>query len=249
MVVGEQTLYAAVAVVALIATTVAVVRVRKFEGSTYRHMLIAPVALGLLTLGYTGMALDMFVTTTPEGEPVYFTRFGLYTLTYAFLMAYIAMVGGGRFRDRMIPAGAALGFTYGTVIVQLSEPPLDTVGSLIVITSLIAVIWVFFGPLTSAAAAVTGKRRLLFAKLRNLAVLVFLSYMLLALITRQALGLLDGFTGVFVVAYVDLLAHIGIAGLILYSQEAIEELTAENPSPFETFTDREAGPSEKVSDS
>lgn len=235
MVVQEQTLYAVVAVVALLATIVALALGRRFEGKARRHAAPMVVALGLLAVGYAIMALDLLVLFTSEGEPVYLSRFAVYTLTYTFIMSYVGLVAGAGLRFRLLPGIATLGFTYGTLVVQLAPPPLDSLGSLVVLVSLTAVLWAFFGPLTRAAQQVSGNRRLLFAKLRNLGTLVFIAYMLLALMTRQALGLFDAFVGVFVAAYVDLLAHVGLVGLILYSRETIAELAVEYDSPFATF--------------
>lgn len=235
MVVQEQTLYVVATGVALVATLVAVALSRRFEEKARRHAIPIVVALGLLTVGYAIMALDLLVVFTSDGEPVYLSRFGLYTFTYTFIMSYVGLVAGAKLRYRLIPGLATLGFVYGTVVVQLAPAPLDSVGSLVVLVSLAVVLWVFFGPLTRAAQQTSGNRRLLFAKLRNLGTLIFVAYMLLALMTRQALGLFDAFVGVFVAAYVDLLAHIGLAGLILYSRETIEELASEYGSPFATF--------------
>lgn len=236
MVVGEHSLYATVAVIALVGTIGALVYVRQFEGQTRRHMLLGPIALGLLTIGYAGMAADAFALTTPEGDPVYLTRFGVYSLTYVVLMSYAALIAGAAWRYRLIPAIAVLGFTWGTVTVQLAEPPIDALGTLIVLASLVAVLWSFFGPITRAAQDVAGERRLLFMKLRNLAALIFTSYLLLALTTRQALGFLDAFTGVFTVAYVDLIAHLGFVGLILYSKAAVALVATQWSTPVSTLT-------------
>jgi len=196
-----------------------------------------PVALGILTLGYAGMALDAFVFLSTENEPVYFSRYGTYLLTYSFLMGYIGLVAGARFRYRIVPTLAVVGFTLGTIVTQMTPPPLESVGSLIVLVSLVAVFAAFFGPLPRAAADVSRERRLLFSKLRTFATLVFVMYLVAALINRSGVVvLLDAFTGVVTVAYIDLIAHVGLAGIIVYSQAAVDGLAAEVPSPLAVFT-------------
>jgi bacteriorhodopsin len=242
MVVQEQTLYAIVTAIALVATVVATILLRRHEQNARRHIAVMVVSLGLLTAGYGVMALDLFVLLTPDGEPVYLSRFALYTVTYTFIMSYVGLIAGASLRYRLVPAIATLGFTYGTLIVQMAPEPFDSLGTLIVLVSLVTVLWAFYGPLTRAARSVSGNRRLLFAKLRNLGALIFLSYLLLALMTRQALGLFDAFVGVFLAAYVDLLAHLGLVGLIVYSRETIDELSTEYSSPLATFTAREEKP-------
>jgi bacteriorhodopsin len=236
MVVQEQTLYAGGAAIIFAATVVSSLLVTKFEGDIRKHMLAMPVVLGVLTLGYVGMALEVFVATSPEGEPVYFTRYASYIITYTYLMAYIGLLAGARRRYRLVPAVSVIGFSLGTPITQLTSPPVDSVGSLIVIASLVLVFWAFFGPLARAAASESGDRRLLFVKIRNLSSLLFIMYLLVALTNRAALGLLDAFVGIFTIAYVDLIGHIVFAGLIIFSGSAIEMLVSEYPSPLATFT-------------
>jgi sensory rhodopsin len=237
MVVQEQTLYAGGAVVNLVAALVLALLVRRFDGHARRHVVFLPVALGILTFGYIGMSLELFVETSLDGEPVYFTRYATYLLTYTFLMTYIGLVSGARFRYRMVPALAVVGFTVGTVVTQLAPPPLDSVGSLVVITSLIAVFWVFFRTFPKTAATVSRERRLLFAKLRNFAALIFIMYLLVSLTNRAGVvELLDAFVGVVTIMYVDIIAHVGLAGIIIYSQTAVTTLAAEYPSPLEMFT-------------
>lgn len=247
MIVQEQTLYAIATAIALVATVVAAISAWRYNSRSRQHVAAIVLSLGLLTAGYGLMALDVLVISTADGEPVYLSRFGLYTVTYTLLMSYVGLIAGASLRYRLIPAVATLGFVYGTVVVQLAPAPFDSLGSLTVLASLAIVMWAFFGPLTRAARSVSGNRRLLFIKLRNLGALVFLSYLLLALMTRQALGLFDAFVGVFVAAYVDLLAHLGLTGLIIYSREAVEELADEHRSPLATFTSRSGATGESES--
>lgn len=237
MVLQEQSLYAGGAVVNLVAALVLALLVRRFDGHARRHVAFLPVALGVLTLGYIGMSLELFVETSLDGEPVYFTRYGTYLITYTFLMTYIGHVAGARFRYRLVPAVAVVGFTLGTIVTQLAPPPLDSVGSLVVIGSLIAVFWAFFRPFPRAAADVSRERRLLFAKLRNFAALIFIMYLLVSLTNRAGVvELLDAFVGVVTIMYVDIIAHVGLAGIIIYSRTAVEMLAAECPSLLSMFT-------------
>jgi bacteriorhodopsin len=237
MVVQEQTLYAGGAVVNLVAALVLALLVRRFDGNGHRHAVFLPVALGILTLGYAGMSLELFVETSLDGEPVYFTRYGTYLATYTFLMTYIGLVAGAGLRYRLIPAVSVVGFTLGTIVTQLAPPPLDSVGSLALIASLVAVFWVFFGPLPRAAADVSRERRLLFAKLRNFAALIFIMYLLVSLTNRAGVvELLDAFVGVVTIMYVDIIAHVGLAGIIIYSRTAVGMVAAECPSPLSMFT-------------
>lgn len=237
MIVQEQTLYAGGALLNLVAALILAVLVRRFDGNERRHVIYLPITLVLLTIGYAGMALELFVETTAEGNPVYFTRYGTYVLTYTFLMSYIGLVAGASRRYRLIPAVSVVGFSGATAVAQLTDPPVSVVGVLVLFASLIAVFWAFFGPLARAAADVSRERRLLFTKLRNFAALIFIMYLLVSLTNRATLGLLDAFAGIFTIAYVDIVAHMGLAGIIIFSQTAVETLASEHPSPLAIFTD------------
>jgi sensory rhodopsin len=237
MVVEEQTLYASAATITLVAAVVALLLVTRFEGDVRKHMLTMPGILGILTLGYVGMALDVFSLTSPDGAPVYLTRYGAYLITYTFTMSYLGLVSGAPRRYRVVPAVSVVGFSLGAIMTQLGTPPVDSLGTLLVVSSLAVVFWVFFRPFTRELTSVSGDRRLLFSKMRNLATLTFVMYLLAAMTNRTALGLLDGFTGVITVAYVDLTAHIVFAGLIISSEGAIRTLVTDHSSPLATFTE------------
>jgi bacteriorhodopsin len=237
MVVQEQTLYTVGAAIIFTATVALALFVARVDGKRRKHIAPMPAILGILTLGYVGMALapDPLVATSPDGKPVYFARFGTYLITYSYLMSYLGLIAGAKFRYRIMPAIAVVGFTGGTMVGQLASPPLNSLGSLIVIFSLIFVFWSFFRPLTRAAKSTTGARRLLFFKLRNLSSLIFIMYFLVAITNRANLGLLDAFVGVFTTAYVDLIGHIVFAGLVVYSAAGIEIVAGEYSSPLDTF--------------
>jgi bacteriorhodopsin len=240
MVVAEQTLYAASAVLLFLGTLGMTALVRRFDGAAARHVRALPVVLAILGLGYVGMALDLFVVFSPEGEPVYMTRTAAYMFTYTFLMGYVGLVSGAKRRYRLIPAAGVVGFNAATPVIQLLGPPVSLIGAILIFLSLIAVYWAFFGPLTRAAKDIPRNRRLLFLKLRNLAALIFIMYMLVSFTSRQALGLLDAFTGVFTVTYVDLVGHFGLAGLIIFSTVGVEMVANDHSSPFEMLSAPEA---------
>lgn len=232
MVVQEHTLYAVSAGIGLLATVVFLLRGRKYEGATGRYMLLAPFVTGALTVGYLIMALDMLVTFNPDGEPVYFSRYLMYTLTYPYLIYYLGVVSNASYRYRVIGAVGVLGFTYGTLVAQWMPEPVSSIAGLLSILIVALLVWMLFRPYTTPASSVSGDRRLMFSKIRNLFVLLFISYLLLAFMSRQALGFYDAFVGVFISSYIDLLGHIGAAGLILYSRNAVAEIAREEPSPL-----------------
>lgn len=237
MIIEEQTLYVGAAGLVFVTAAAMAIVAARFEKPARRHVAVVPTVLAVLGVGYLGMAAQLFVGTSPTGEPVYFTRFGAYLITYTVLMGYIGLVAGATRRYRLLPVAVVIGFTIGAAGAQLTEPPLESAGQLLVVASLAVGFWAFFGPLSRAAASVSGSRRLLFSKLRNLAALALIMYLLVSVTNRAALGLLDAFVGIFTITYVDLVGHIGLAGLLVYSREAIASLSEQYSSPLSLFRD------------
>ncbi|WP_424017596.1 bacteriorhodopsin [Halorientalis pallida] len=232
----EQTLYTAVAIVALLLTVVLAAWVRRFEGTTRRHMLLAPAAMASLTVSYVGMATGILLFHGPEGAPVYVTRFLDYGIIYAFIAAYTGQMANA---DRRVILSGVLGlwaFSFGAMIRHLAPPPFGSIASLLVLSGFAYSLWLLLRPYTRAAASVSDDRRLLFGKLRNVQLIMLITYLLVALTTRQALGLLGAFTGIYVSAYLDLFSHVALVGLIVRSEPAIRSLTETHPSPLSFLT-------------
>jgi bacteriorhodopsin len=183
------------------------------------------------------MAFDLFVGTSPGGESVYFLRFFAYSVTYTLFMGYIGLAAGASRRYRLLPVVSVLLFSAASAVAQLSGPPVESVATLVVFGSFIAVIWGFFWPLSREAQSVSAERRLLFGKLRNVATLAFIMYLGVALTNRATLGLLDLFVGVFTIAYVDVIIHLGFVGLLVYSGDALNSLATEYDSPLSIFSE------------
>ncbi len=236
MIIEERTLYTAVAIVALVLTVALGARARQFEGAMRRHMLIPPVVTALLTVSYVGMATGTLLLYGPGGAPVYVTRFLDYGVGYAFVAAYTGQFADA---DRRLILSGILGlwaFSFGAMARHLASPPLDSLASVLVLGGFVYSLWLLLRPYTRAAASVSDDRRLLFGKLRNVQVIMLFTYLLVALTTRQALGLLGAFTGIYVSAYLDLFSHVALAGLLLRSKPAIRSTVETHPSPLSFLT-------------
>jgi len=239
MLVEEHILYAIAAVTAFAATVVYFLFARRFEGATRRHLYVAPMATGILGVGYTGMAADTLVLFNPDGEPVYLTRYVYYCLAYPYLMFYLGIVADVPYRDRVLGAVGVTVFALGTMFTQWLHDPWSSLFALVTLASVGLLLWLLLRRLPASAGEVSNERKLMFSKVQYLFVFLFLGYLILSLFARQALGLFDAFVGIFVSAYIDLIGHIGLAGLLLYSHRAVEEIAANRPSPFGLLFDRE----------
>lgn len=242
MIVPEDQFYLLVSAVALVGTVLLAGMGRQYSGHVRQYMLVAPYVAGMLVIGYFAMANQALLWQSPNGEPVPASRFIMYLFSYTVVITSIAVLADASSRLAIAGALGVSGFTLGTLLNWLAPVPFDSVGKLVVITSLAATLYLLFRPYTQSAASVSGARRLLFGKLRNLMALLMLMYFLVGLTSRQGLGLLDTFTGIYAGAYIDLLGHLGFGGIILRSPTAIEELAAAHPTALAYFRDDGAEP-------
>jgi sensory rhodopsin len=237
MIVPESTFYLLVSTVALVATVGFVARLRQFSGTTRQYLLLAPFVSGMLMVGYFAMANQLLVLHSPGGEPVPVSRFTMYLFTYPLVVASVGVLADASRRLTVAGMIALVGFVSGTLVNWLAPVPFDSGGKLMVLASIASALYLLFVPYTRSAQSVTGARRLLFGKLRNLMALLMLMYLVVGLTSRQGLGLLGTFTGVYVGGYLDLLGHIGFGGILLRAPTAVRELAAEHPTPLDYFRD------------
>lgn len=235
MLIGELTFYGLVGTAALLAFVASLLATRQYTGATRRYVLAAPYVTGLLTLGYFGMSGEVLTLTAANGRPVPLSRFIVYMLSYSVVVAYIGMLADADRRTILIGSGLIVGFSGATLINWLFPPPLGSLGKLLTLACIVGALWVLFRPFTQAAEGVSGARTLAFGKLRNLMTLLILGYLVVGLTSRQGIGLLDAFTGVYLGGYLDLMGHIGFAAILLRSDDAIEDLLAERESPLAYF--------------
>lgn len=88
--------------------------------------------------------------------------------------------------------------------------------------------YLLFRPMTRITDDVSGERRLAYKKLRNLGVLIWMVIPVLGLLSAKQLGILDPFTWLVLVSYMDLTLNVGF-GLILYrSPDALDQVAGEN---------------------
>jgi bacteriorhodopsin len=249
MLIAEHTFYLLVTAVAAVTTVpLALVAARAQVRS---WALLAPAVTGLIALGYLGMGTQALTVPDPAGEPVTVSRFVTYLFTYTSVVATIGILADVGRRGTALGVLGLVGYTGGVLVNWILPAPLNSAGQLAVLGSTVFVLYLLFRPYSRSVQSVSGARQLLFGKLRNLMALLLLMYLIVGLTSRQGLGLLDAFTGVYIGGYLDLLGHVGYAGLLLRGGTAIEELAAQYPSPVAylkgdttTRPDPEAAPSD-----
>lgn len=246
MVIEELEFYGLIGIVAAVAAVVCMVMVRRFSGQTRKTMLLTVYVTGALALGYVGMSQELLRFIGATGRPVPVSRFLTYLFTYIPIMGTIGLLADAKRRDILLGCVFVTVYTVSAVANWMLAPPLNTVGKLFFLCGLLGMLWVIFRPYTAAAATVSGERRLAFGKLRNLIALTMVMYLLVGLTSRQSLGLLGSFTGVYLGAYIDLIGHVGFAGILLRSGTAVDHLVPDGSSALSVARGKLGGPTESA---
>ena len=232
MIVGELSFYVLIGAIATVATIVYALWARQYSGPARKLVLVAPYVTGMLAIGYFGMSAEILRLHSPGGRPVPATRFIVYMFSYSFVIGYVGLLANAERRYILSGMGLLTLFAIAGLINWLTAPPIEIVGKLLFLSSLLGQLYLLFGPYTRASRDVSGSRQLAFGKLRNLMALLLLMYLLVGLTSRQGLGLLGTFTGVYMGAYMDVLGHLGFAGILLRSDTAVEHLANDRSSLF-----------------
>lgn len=237
--------------VTAVATLVFLGWVAKKPAETRRYYLPAPIVCGTLSLAYFGMSVELLRVTTPGGQPLPMTRYIDYFVATVIMIAVAGKVAGASRRQ----LAALVALTVGWIGLSLGRYFLTGTAALAVnlgtVVVLGALLYVMIWPVTKQSGRTSGERVLLYGKVRNLMILLWVAYLLIGIISRQGIGLLDAFGGIFVGAYLDIATRIGFGLLILRADDAVAHLADEaesdggdDGSGEVTFTESATGDSE-----
>ncbi|MDS0476380.1 bacteriorhodopsin [Natrinema sp. 1APR25-10V2] len=209
----------------LVAATVGfLVWVSRMPTGKRRYYLPVPIICGTLALGYFGMSAELLTATAANGQPMPMSRYVDYFITTPVMIAIAGLVAGASRRQQVAMFVFGLGWIGATVVGYFLEPPLDSVSTLVTLASLVVLIYLMVGPVTKRSGKQGGERVLLYGKLRNLLILIWVFYLVLGIASRQNLGLLDAFSGVFLGVYIDVLTRVGFGVLVLRATDATDQV-------------------------
>lgn len=210
---------------ALAAATVGfLVWVSRLPAGKRRYYLPVPIVCGTLALSYFGMSIELLRVTTVSGQPVAMSRYVDYIITTPIMVTIAGLVAGATRRQLAAMSVLSLGWVGATAAGYFLEPPLDSASSLVTIACLIALVAMMAWPVTKRSGEQSGERVLLYGKLRNLLILLWVLYLVFGFASRQNLGLLDAFTGIFFGSYMDILTRIGFGMLVLRATDATDQV-------------------------
>ena len=222
--IAEAMLYRATAVLLGVAAVGFLVWTLRAPASRRRFGFVAVALSAVVAVSYLGMSLGVLRFESLAGEAVPVTRFVGYLASVTGLLWVLTQIsGGGRTLFALLEI-TFLGFIAGTLGSWFLAEPFSIVASVSTLLTFGIVAYLLLVPGTRAVVETTGDRILLYGKLRNLLLLAWAGYLVVAIISRQNLGLLDGFVGVFIGTYIDVLLYIGFGVILLRHGTAIDQV-------------------------
>ncbi|WP_254762586.1 bacteriorhodopsin [Natrinema marinum] len=220
----ELQLYRFAFYVQVAATLGFLVWVSRMPTGKRRYYLSIPLICGTLALGYFGMSAELLTATAANGQPIPMSRYIDYVIATPVMIIIAGLVAGASTRQQVAMVVFGLGWVGVTAVGYFLESPLDSVATLSALVSLVVLIYLMVWPVTRRSGKQSGERVLLYGKLRNLLLLLWVLYLVLGIASRQNLGLLDAFSGVFLAVYLDVLTRVGFGVLVLRATDATEQV-------------------------
>ena len=185
---------------------------------------LAVVAACLTMAVANALMANEILTTYTDGAAYPHARFLGYYIAFGAICWLLGTVAGaGRKLTAVLTLAIYAQLTSVLASWNLADPA-ASVASVLVLVSVVAAVAVLLGPINRATAAVSGERRLLYGKLRNLAITVWTILPIVGVMSEQNLAILTSFAGIFLGTYLDLLLLVGVGTLLLRSPAALDQL-------------------------
>ena len=250
----ELELYRMTAAILAVVTLGTVVTTARVPARHRQYGLIGVVIAVSMTTAYALMSMEVLTIQNLEGEQLPAARFGAYMIAFAAMLSFLPRIADVGYRWIAVVVVLLVGVISGTIASWYLQEPESLAATVVIFGSLIALSVVLLRSLPRRFGDLSDERRLLFGKLRNLTLLIWWLYIVLGLITRQNLGLLDAFVGVFLGAYLDIVITVGFVAIMLRADTALDQLAVQDGSSVggdggsggaDGGSDREEGASEE----
>ncbi|ELY93067.1 rhodopsin [Natrialba chahannaoensis JCM 10990] len=191
------------------------------------------VACGAMSAAYLLMAAGVLpVSTTGRDESL--VRFLGYSVAWGAVCYVIETVSGAERRYTLTTFGGILLSLWATVGSWILAGAAGTVASLAIIAGVGVMVATLYGPLAREAQTVSSERTLLYGRLKNLTVLVFVGLLATGMLSAQNLGFTDAFVGQTLATYLDFVWLAGFGGLVLRSTDALSDAEDDRAATTET---------------
>lgn len=229
------------AVLGLMTLAVLAITVRLPE--RHRQFGLACVLItGSMGAAYVLMSVEFLTIQNVAGEWLPVARFGGYLIAFSAMLAFLTHLAGVGYRWTGLLIVLLTGVVTGTVLGWYFDEPASFGGVALTVISLSGLSVVLLRSIPSRRTGISDERRLLYGKLRNLSLLIWWLYIVIGMITRQNLGLLDAFVGIFLGAYADVVIVVGFVAILLRSDEALDHLRAAETGDEGSDSDDEPEP-------
>ncbi|ELY53303.1 bacteriorhodopsin [Natronolimnohabitans innermongolicus] len=213
-------------------TILALVGTLQLSARTRLYGYAAVAACGSMAIAYVAM-----VPAEMAGIETDYLRFVGYGAMWAGICLLVGAVSGAGRTLTLVLLGIVQARVWVTLLSWHVEGVLGTLLAAFPFVMLIAGVYVLFGPFARAAATVSSTRRLLYAKLRNLIVLVWLGLVALGLLSGAEFALTDDFLEQLSIIYVEAILLVGFAGIVLRSTDALEDTAASRSTALDAESD------------
>ncbi|ELY90434.1 rhodopsin [Natrialba hulunbeirensis JCM 10989] len=195
---------------------------RRLEAGSRRLGYAAVAACGVMSLTYLLMAAGVLtVSTTGRDESV--ARFLGYSVAWGAVVSVIGLISGAERRYTLTLLGGILLSLWATVGSWILGGTAGTVVSLAIVAGVGVMGVTLYGPLARQAQTVSSERTLLYGRLRNLTVLVFVGLLATGMLSAQNLAFTDAFVGQTLATYLDIVWLAGFGMLVLRSTDALAD--------------------------
>lgn len=235
----QYMVFAVLMAVVAIGFIIAVVRLPSSRRRYYLPIMVLPA---VTAIALAMVSQNILVPTGPDGDPVPLPRMVAYGVLFPTIMIYIGLAGGVSRKEIATLVGLILMVVGGLVFSWLVPEPVGPLGVIVMLVSLVATAYLLLGPYARIAAEQSGTRNLLYGKLRNLVLLLWVMLVATGLAAPQTLGLLERLMSSFMGNYIDMLAVLGFGLIVLRSQEAMNEIFQEKGLLDESETASESEP-------
>lgn len=189
----------------------------------YLPVVVVPLVSGL---SFLLMSQGILLVEQPGDQPpAVVGRIIGYMIVWPLMAGFIGYVGGLSRRKIATLSTVMFMVPLGIGLRWAPSPGLAKIAPLLLIGGVIGIAYLLLGPYNQSSLDVTGERKLLYAKLRNLLLLVWFIVLVGAMSVDSALGFMDRFTSVFFANYTDMLAAISFGLLVLRADDAVSQLS------------------------
>lgn len=215
-----------------------------------RYFLPIPIICGTLSLAYFGMSIELLRFESATGAAIPLSRFVDYVIAWPIMLLVTGIVAGATGRQLAALIVANTITLSGTITAWFFSGPEALAGYGVTVVGYLCIAYLLVWPIAIRSGDQGGERVLLYGKLRNLLLLLWFLFLVLGISTRQGLGLLDAFSGVFLGSYLDIIQRIAFGVLLLRATDATDQIVAqiesdgsggdrpgEGVEPPETITD------------